>query len=104
LTSALVGAVLLAGLVLVWLAPETNAFGRVSLLVAGLVAIVAGLLLVSIGTFDLGWVSGAAVAGMVSAAADVAVGMLACVASLSRWVPGESLVERMMLTGPRPPA
>jgi hypothetical protein len=104
LTSALVGVVVLAGLALVWLAPETNTFGRVFLLVAGLVAIVAGLLLLSIGTFDLGWVDGAAVGGMVGAAGDVAVGLLACVASLSRWLPGESLVERMMLKGPRPPA
>src|SRR5437879_1009794 len=58
----------------------------------------------SIGTFDFGWVDRAAAGGMVSAAADVAVGLLACVASLSRWLPVESLVDRMMLTEPRPPA
>lgn len=104
MTSALVGAVLIAGLALVWLAPETNTFGRVFLLVAGLVAIVAGFLLLSIGTFDLGWVNGAALGGIVSAAADVAVGLLACVASLSHWLPGESLVEHMMLKEPRRPA
>ena len=104
LTGALVGVVLLPGLGLVWLAPETNTFGRVFLLVAGLVAIVAGLLLLSIGTFDLGWVDGAAIGGIVSAAADVAVGLLACVASLSHWLPGESLVERMMLKEPQRPA
>jgi hypothetical protein len=104
LTGALVGVVLLPGLGLVWLAPETNTFGRIFLLVAGLVAIVAGLLLLSIGTFDLRWVDGAAIGGIVSAAADVAVGLLACVASLSHWLPGESLVERMMLKEPQQPA
>jgi hypothetical protein len=104
LTGVLIGVVLMTGLALVRLAPETNTFGRVFLLVAGLVAIVAGLLLAAIGTFDLGWVNGAAMGGIVSAAADVAVGLLACVASLSHWLPGESLGERLMLKEPQAPA
>jgi hypothetical protein len=89
LAGALAGALLLLGLAFTWFAPLRGA-GRVLLLVAGLLAGAGGALLLAIGTFGYRLGQGAAVA-------LVAVGLLAGVASLSDWLPGPSLVERMRL-------
>jgi hypothetical protein len=99
---AVAGAAVLVGLALTWRRPQ-RAAGRGLLLVAGLLAIAAGLLLGTIGSFELGWGGGAAAAGLAGAAAFVAVGLVACVASLTDRLPGASLVERMMVPSPVPP-
>jgi hypothetical protein len=99
---AMAGAAVLVGLALTWRRPQ-QAAGRVLLLVAGLLAIAAGLLLGTIGFFEIGWGDGVAVAGLAGAAAFVAVGLLACVASLTDRLPGASLVERMMEPSTAPP-
>jgi hypothetical protein len=92
---AVAGAGLLMGLGFTWLRPR-RAAGRVLLLVAGLLATAGGLLLAAIGSLEIGWGDGAAVAGVTGAAVFVAVGLLAAVASASDRLPGPSLIERMM--------
>jgi hypothetical protein len=87
--AALAGALLLLGLAVTWFAPRRGA-GRVLLLVAGLLAGAGGALLLALGTFGSRIGQGAAVA-------LAAVGLLAGGASLSGWLPGPSLGERLRL-------
>ncbi len=107
LTGALAGIVILLGLALAWLAPR-RAGGRVLLLGAGVVAVATGILLLNLATLqapaELRWGLAAALAGAFGAGVFVLVGLLACAASLSHLLPGQSLAERMMLPEPVHPA
>lgn len=101
--AAVAGAAMLIALALTWRRPP-RAAGRVVLFVAGLLASAAALLFGTIGSFEVAWGDGIALAGLTSAVVFVAVGFSACVASLTDWLPGASLVERMMAPSTVPPA
>jgi hypothetical protein len=74
--------------------------------VAGLLATATGLLLLNGGTLqapaEFRWGVGTALAGGAGVAAFLVIGLLACEASLSRKLPGQSLVERMTSKEPLP--
>jgi hypothetical protein len=102
LGGASAGLVLLVGLALTWSTPERGV-GRALLLIGGLMAAMTGVLLANMG-LEFGWTGWAAVVGLACASVQLAVGVLACIASLSDWLPGQSLVEQMRVEAVRPPS
>src|SRR5436190_20255256 len=92
------GLVIFAGAGLTWFRPDRG-IGRAVLLIGGLTAIMSGALLANLG-LEFGWTGSALMFGLVAAAVQLAVGVLACFAGLSEWLPGRSLAERMRVTDP----
>jgi len=96
LASALGGTLMLLGLVRDRSAADGSTAVRTLVLTGGLLALAGGMLLVNVGTLGLGWKDGPAVQGIAAGMADMLVGVVACLASVSHWLPGQSLMERMM--------
>jgi hypothetical protein len=92
------GLVMFVGVAFTWFRPERG-IGRAVLLIGGLMAILSGALLANIG-LELGWTGSALMLGLVGAAVQLAVGVLACFAGLSDWLPGRSLAQHMRVTDP----
>lgn len=90
------GLVLVVGLAVNWFAPQ-RAAGRAVLLIGGLLVAMSGALLVN-DTLESGWSGFAAVLGLASGLMELVIGLLAWIASLSDWLPGQSLVKHMRVT------
>lgn len=95
---AIAGLVLFVGVALTWFRPDRG-IGRAVLLIGGLMAIMSGALLANFG-FEFGWTGSALTVGLVGAAVQLAVGVVAWFAGLSDWLPGRSLAEHMRVTDP----
>jgi hypothetical protein len=91
--SAVSGLVLLAGVLVNWFAPR-RALGRAVVLVGGVMVGMSGALLTN-ETLEVGWPGLAAGVGLTGGALQLAIGLLAWVASVSEWLPGPSLVKHM---------
>ena len=86
--SAVSGLVLLVGVLVNWLAPQRPA-GRAILLTGGLMVAMSGAMLAN-DSLESGWSGFAAVFGLGCGLLQLVVGLLAWVASLSDWLPGQS--------------
>ena len=92
------GLVMFVGIALTWFRPDQR-IGRAVLLIGGLMAIMSGALLANF-ALEFGLTGSALTLGLVSAAVQVAVGVLACFAGLSDWLPGRALAEHMRVADP----
>lgn len=101
MASAVSGLVLLLGVAVNSFAPH-RAAGRAILLIGGLTVAMSGAMLAN-DTLESGWPGIAGVIGLVCGVVQVAIGLLAWIASLSDWLPGRSLVEQMWAREPVPP-
>ena len=101
MASAVSGFVLLLGLAVNSFAPR-RAAGRGILLIGGLMVAMSGAMLAN-DTLESGWPGIPGVIGLVCGLVQVAIGLLAWIASLSDWLPGPSLVKQMWAQEPVPP-
>jgi hypothetical protein len=100
-TSGVSGLVVLVGLAINWCAPR-RALGRVVLLGGGLMVAMSGAILAN-ETLESGWSGPAAVLGLTCGLLQLVFGLLTWIASLSDWLPGQSLVKHMWVAEPVPP-
>jgi hypothetical protein len=100
-SSAVSGAVLFAGVLVNWSAPRRPP-GRAILLIGGLMVAMSGAMLVN-GALESAWSGAAAVFGLACGLIQLVGGLLAWIASLSDWLPGQSLVNHMWAAEPMHP-
>ena len=96
--NAVAGLVLLVGVLVNWLAPQRPA-GRAILLTGGLMVAMSGAMLAT-DSLESGWSGFVAVFGLGCGLLQLVIGLVAWVASLSDWLPGQSLVKHMWIVEP----